>query len=51
MSQLNTSFHATAMTLITLINEDLGYSLPDQQARVNGGNVDVKQCHYKFRIE
>jgi hypothetical protein len=51
MSQLKTSFHAMVMMLITLINEELGYSLPDQQAKVNGGNLDVKQCHYKFRIE
>ena len=39
MSQLKTSFHATAMMLITRINGDFGYSLPDQQARVNGGNL------------
>ena len=50
-SQLKTSFHATAMMLIALINRDLGYSLPHQQARVNGENLDVKQCHYKFLIE
>jgi len=39
------------MMLITLINGDLGYSLPDQQARVNGENLDVQQCHHKFRTE
>jgi hypothetical protein len=39
VSQLKISFHATAIMLITLIHGDFGYSLPDQQARVNVGNL------------
>jgi hypothetical protein len=42
MSQLRISFHATAMMLITITNGDLGYSLPEQQARVNGENLRCK---------
>lgn len=51
LSQLKASFHPTAMMLITLINVDLGYSLPDQRAAGTEGNVHIKQCNYIFRIE